>query len=157
MRSRKGILGLLLIAAAACAGGDDGGMGPGTNLPQGSLSARIDGTNWAASTALIAAWNGNIITISGTDGATQTLGFATVATGPGTFAIGGPAGANALLAIGSTGASWNAAVSRGSGSITISTLSATGATGTFSFVLAPNTGSTTSKTVTEGRFDVKFR
>jgi hypothetical protein len=57
-----------------------------------------------------------------------------------------------------TGSVWQAAVTRGSGSVTFITFTDRGATGTFSFVAPAATGNTTgtTRTVTEGRFTLVF-
>lgn len=152
--SRLGFI--CLLVNVGCASGD-GGTGPAQNLPQGSMSARIDGANWAASAGLAGTWSGGILSIAGTDAASQTLGFATFASGPGTYTIAGTVGTNALLTIGATGTGWSAVSTRGSGTITVNSITATGAAGTFSFVLVPATGTGSNKNITEGRFDVKFQ
>jgi len=58
-----------------------------------------------------------------------------------------------------TGAQWTAGgAGGGSGSITLSTLTSTGASGTFSMTLVPLSGSGASgnKVITNGKFNVKF-
>jgi hypothetical protein len=52
---------------------------------------------------------------------------------------------------------WLAAGPSGSGTVTISSLTATSATGTFSFVMVPNTGGVSpTKVVTDGAFNVRI-
>ena len=64
---------------------------------------------------------------------------------------------NALLTE-SNGRSWHALSTVGNGTVTLTSISATGAAGTFAFT-APavaSSGATGSKVVTNGSFDVKF-
>jgi len=156
---RRSMMTFLLLAAASGCGGSDDVAGPGNvNLPQGSMSARIDGSDWKASAALTAAYSGQILAVAGTDGSFLTLGFAVAASAPGTYTIGPAQPTNALLTNGTTAASWVAVTTRGSGSITITSISATAATGTFTFNMIPdgNSGSTGNRSVTSGTFSVKY-
>jgi hypothetical protein len=96
---------------------------------------------------------------AGTDGnVTMAVAVGFIA-GPGTFQI-GPVGqpTNALITEAS-GHGWHAQSTIGSGSVTIASITATTAKGTFSFT-APavdGTGATGTKVVTEGTFDLKFQ
>jgi len=144
----------LLFLATACkddpADPDNGG-----NLPNGSMSARIDGSNWRASAAITASYRQGIFAAAGTDG-TNTIGFAVATTATGTFNIGATANVNALLSVSGSTIGWQAVGTTGSGTLTISSLTATSASGTFSFVLAPVGGSASNKTITNGTFNVTF-
>jgi hypothetical protein len=86
----------------------------------------------------------------------QILGVATQASGPGTFPIDLSNGASGLLTIGGTQV-WKAdAVLGGSGTITLTTLTATGTSGAFSFTLIAVPPATGTKTITNGAFDITF-
>lgn len=157
MKSIRLLFTVLLVFSVACSGGDDG-TGPETTLPNGSISARIDGSTWNATLAVAANSSNGILAFSGTNG-TVTMAIAVgIISGPGTFQI-GPVGAisNALITE-SNGRSWHASQFVGNGTVTITSVSATGAAGKFSFT-APAVGSSGangSRVVTDGTFDVKF-
>jgi hypothetical protein len=85
----------------------------------------------------------------------------------GTYAIGAvPLGSPLNLSNGTVqviggaaaAAQWTADSFNGSGTVTLATLTSTGATGTFSFTAVPlrNTAATGTKVVTNGAFNVKF-
>jgi hypothetical protein len=146
-----------LLATVACGGGDKttGPVNPA--LRNGSMSARIDGNSWAASTALVAQFNGGILSIAGTDGSSRSVGFAvSTNTTAGTHTIGPTGPTNGLLVEGPR--SWLAVGTQGSGSVTITSISTTRAVGTFTFTLMANSGSgaTGSRSVTQGAFDVTY-
>ncbi len=147
----------LLLSIAAC--GSDTGPSDPPDLPNGTMSARIDGSSWSATIAIFATYNNGILAIAGGDavsGGTRTIGIGAQVTAPGTFPIGGTNPANGLVTIGTS--TWQAAAGIGSGSITITAISATGARGTFQFNALPvaNTPATGTRAVTEGSFDVTF-
>ncbi len=79
----------------------------------------------------------------------------------GTYTIGGPGnsiGTNAsLVVLGSgTGSAWQAAVTRGSGSITVVARTAVGASGNFHLTLEPVNGGASGNRVVVGTFNVTF-
>ncbi len=157
MKPAHWIVPLLIVLAAACGSSGDSVTDPEVNLPQGSLSARIDGTTWRASTALGATYSGNVLAFAGTNNA-STLALAVgIIHGPGTYSIGQiGAPSNGLFMEGTR--SWHAVSGVGTGTVTITAISATRATGTFSFTAqaVANSGASGSKAVTEGRFDLKY-
>jgi hypothetical protein len=157
MKSFPFLWSAVLVLAVACSSGDDG-TGPENTPANGSMSARIDGSSWTSTLAVSAGSSGGIIAISGTNGSTTIAMAFGIANGPATFQI-GPAGAisNALL-MESNGRSWHALSTVGNGTVTLTSISATGAAGTFAFT-APavaSSGATGSKVVTNGSFDVRF-
>jgi hypothetical protein len=93
--------------------------------------------------------------VDSTDAACNLFGFiispgGTLTTG--TYQI-GASGTNAnYISVGGTPA-WTAVGSRGSGTISLNTLTGSTATGTFNFVLV---GTSSSKTVTNGTFNDSF-
>jgi hypothetical protein len=149
------VMGFVLVAA--CGSGDDG-TDPLATLPQGSVSARIDGSSWSANSALTASYSGTFLAFSGVDASLTGIAIAIgPISAPGTFAIGPSQPTNAVLTM-AGGLTWHARTTSGSGSVTVTSLTATGATGTFSFT-APSvgtTGATGTKVVTNGAFDVTF-
>lgn len=126
-------------------------------LPNGSMSATINGTAWNATLTLTGSYTNNIFAAAGS-GDGITIGFATF--GPeGTLLIQDGGGTNGVYSeIGLPGASWSASPGTGTGSVTITSISTTGASGTFAFEATPdaNTGATGTKSITNGRFDVTF-
>jgi len=122
------------------------------------MSARIDGSNWTASAALAATLTNGILAVAGVDGSLRTIGFAVTATAPGTVTIGPTSAASGTLTEGSAGPTWQAVANLGSGTITITSLTATTASGSFSFNLVANaaSGATGSKIITNGSFDLRF-
>ncbi len=145
---------LLLVALVApgCSSGDDPA---GPEDSGGTISATLDGAAWSADA--VATNNGFLFGLEGTaDGVEIALSVnLTAETVPGTVD----------LTSGSTGAQvqegsevWYPVGFGGSGTLTISTLTAERATGTFEFVAVPLGGSASggSRTVTNGSFDVRF-
>ena len=145
---------LVPLAAVVALGCSDSTEPP--LLANGSMSAQLDGASWVASTAIAAAWSNNILTIAGTDGQQRTIGMGAQVSAPGTFTIAATSPANGAVNLG--GPVWMAVGNLGSGSITVTSISATGATGTFQFTATPvaGSGATGNKVVTQGVFDVTF-
>ena len=155
---------LALIALAACGGSDDGGP-TGTNgnnnaaLGDGSMSATINGSAWrSVSSGDKGSRNGNIYAVVGLNTSyTVALGIAGL-TGPGTVNLNIAAGGNGSNAIisNATGG-WGTAFSGGTGTITVTTLTANRIAGTFSFDAPAGSGKATGTLqVRNGKFDVTF-
>jgi hypothetical protein len=155
----------LLLAAAACGG--DTPSGPGAGDDDSPMTAKIDGVVWAAdpryvSQAVVHNAPG-IYVISGSKFLTSTNVLTILLTlynvrGPGTYPLGVGAnvvGGTGIVSISETSAGWSTPLSGASGTVTITTLTATRIVGTFDFTATPISGpSTGTKTVTEGRFDL---
>lgn len=157
------------------ANGGDGGGNP-TPTGAGTLSAKIDGQNWAATQlapvlpAAIASYQNNTLQVSGNklDGSTvSTLLFTiTGVTGTGTFRLGvapGVGGAQGSAqyseVTGGVGQAWSTLSQTGnSGTITITTFDPQNriAAGTFSFTVERESPSPTRRQITDGRFDVRW-
>ncbi len=123
----------------------------------GTITATIDGVAFNG-TATAAAISNGVLGIGGWNGLSTpsiTIGIGVLAQ-VGTTSIGPISPTNVNLMVGSQG--WVADVTGGSGTVTISTLTATGATGTFSVTVkpVPNTGSTGNKVIANGTFNVTF-
>ncbi len=140
-----------LIFATACGSSSTGPAANGS----APMTAKIDGTAWSAPSASGSYGNG-ILAFAGANLQLGTIGVGVIASGPGTYAIGVGGPGNASVSIG--GQAWSAAITGGSGSVTITSLTSTGAQGTFQFTAVPATGTGASgnKVVTEGTFDVTF-
>lgn len=153
MRMRIGVLAVGAAMWLGCGGGD-GNTGPNNGPNNGSLSATVDGSGWTARTVAATRTSGFVGVGAGASDA-STIAFA-FPDHTGTFTVAGQDGTNASYYSG--GKSWTAAFGTGgSGAITVTTLSATRVSGTFSFV-APATagGAAGNKTVTNGSFDIEF-
>jgi hypothetical protein len=160
----------LLLVTAACGSSGSTTTGPtpvsvsscaGGNGATGSISAQINGVAWAAVCVKAATFFNGIVSFAGSDNLTnvanaEVIGIATQAAGPGTFPISLSNGTNAQLTIGATQL-WQAnAVLGGSGTITLTTLTATGTSGTFSFDLIAVPPGTGTKSITNGVFNLTF-
>lgn len=152
---------LAIAAFANACGGNAAGPGSCGNLTpaNGTSSMKIDGDDWSATTTL-AIFNGGLLGFSGSDGCNplRTFAWALLPNGTGTYTINlnDFAGLNARLIVGNT-ATWQSAPLTGTGTLTITALSATAAKGKFEFTLiAASGGATGQKVVTSGTFDLKY-
>jgi hypothetical protein len=165
----------LLLFACACGGGGSStspSNSSGNPNSKGSMSAVIDGRAWTATQGVsTASYAGGIFSIGGSD-PNYILSFAVTANGGGTFVIPGAdrmtgqpaqqAGNNALLIPVVNGVAqpgWAADFTKGSGTIVLTSLSSSGAAGSFSFALAPSNatfGTAGSRLVSSGTFNVRF-
>jgi len=158
---RKSALVLALPLALACGGGDDD-TGPSGST--GSMSATIGGVSWNANLTVQGAYTGGVLAIGGNGGSGannyQVNITVTNITAAGTFNFGvGAIGNQALVTlIGNPVSTWGATFAGGSGSITVTSLTASRAQGTFTFTAnaSPGTAATGTKAVTNGQFDVRF-
>jgi hypothetical protein len=118
------------------------------------LTATIDGQSWVG-TISTAVNSAGVFAIAATNAAGLTLAFGAPAV-QGTTSVGLTSGTNAQLAQDTQG--WQAAVTNGSGTVNITSINATSATGTFSFTLVPvvGTGASGNRTVSNGSFSVTF-
>lgn len=155
----------LALAAALLAGcsssnsGDNGG-GSGGSTP---ITATVNGSAFVGNTSPIAHYLGNALSFSAfnSDQSQEILITVTNVSGTGTFsfesALGGSVAEYETSATSST-PQWITGYNGGTGTITVSALTATGASGTFSFTGAasPGTGASGTATVTNGKFNVTF-
>jgi hypothetical protein len=128
------------------------------------MSARINGAVWTSASALIVASNiSGTITITGSEsggGSNRTIRLEVVTNAAGTFLIGQPpvvqAGASARLTQGTD--DWVADSNRGSGTITLTSLTADRVVGAFEFEApaVPASTATGSRSVTVGTFSANF-
>jgi hypothetical protein len=142
------------LLLAAC--GDDSGTNSGNTS---TMSATVAGTAWSGSLAVQGQYGANLLSITGTNGTYQIAlnvpGVASTGTfnfGPGNLTV-------AQLVQVTTGTpTWTSSLVGGTGSITVTTLTASRAAGTFSFTGAasPGTSATGTRAVTNGSFDVRF-
>jgi hypothetical protein len=131
---------------------------------QGSMSATVDGARWESVVISAAAIQGGVLRVAGQDHMQAPFVALGIAVPPkvGTYPVSAATGATVAgsLVQADSGRSfhqWNADWKAGSGTVTLSTLTATGASGTFSFTLVHVvTASTGTKTIANGKFDVTF-
>jgi len=158
MKVKSLLLSAVLMCAVilvSCKKDDDGGTPAGSS---GTMSLTYDGTNWTAGLTVQAVNTNGVINITGSDNnARQASVTLNNVTAPGTYKV-GPNGnpSNQLRWTEgiSTNQTYTASFVIGTGTITITELSATKVKGTFGF-----TGFNTeqaSKTITSGKFDVNF-
>ena len=148
-----------VLALVACGGGD-GSTNPLLNGVT-NFTAKIDGTDWNAEFAPVASNpSPGLYVISGfrSTGAnpytiaislTNVAGAAPYRLGVNTMMYGGTV---VLSAPPSSG--WTTTLDGDAGELVITTLTATRIAGTFQFVADPLSGTTGTRTVTEGQFDV---
>ena len=154
------------LASAACSSNEGGavdaaGMDAAGMSAGGSIACTIDGVSWTSdATTIVAFMNSSLLGVAGSEhplpnpGRSVNLSVTNV-TGPGTYSVAN--GLQAIVAIGSN-EEWVAGPAMGSGTITITTVTASHAKGTFSFVAdaLTNTSAIGTKTVTAGAFDVEL-
>jgi hypothetical protein len=137
-----------------------GGPAPGAGPlpPLGTMTAVIDGVPWSGTINVASIATGNHLVVSATPDPSRpgidVLTFSTPAQ-VGTQTIGAP-GVTAAYVL-SPPVNWIAAGPAGSGSVTVSTLTATNATGTFSFTMVGSLGPNPDlKVVTNGAFNARI-
>jgi hypothetical protein len=159
-------LALAALVLAACGGDsnddDGGGGGGGGGNGSGPFTAVVDGETWAADDITIAAQTvpsvpgGFVITGSRTRSATDvaSIGLSLYnVTGPGTYPLGVlPSVFGGIGTYGEATGAWVTPYTGASGTVTLSTLTATRIAGTFAFTASNNAGG--SRAITEGRFDL---
>jgi hypothetical protein len=143
----------LLVLVLGC--GDNDSPGPG---PVEYMTASINGTPWDGSQNLSASWQNLVLTVSGVNAAQQRVQIALAnVQGPGDFLL-SPGNVNAGLGNLIEGvAIWASNVEGGSGTLTVSILTANRVKGTFNFIAVPATASASGVvSVTAGSFDIAF-
>jgi len=150
---------LLVLALAACGGGD----GPTNPIQNGveNFTARIDGVDWNAEFAVAAVnpqpglYSIAGLRTTGSNNYTMVFSLWNIP-GPGTY----PLGVNLQMFGGTVVLSqppsngWSTPLNGNAGEIVISTLSATQIAGTFEFTTDPQIGTTGTRTITDGEFDI---
>jgi len=156
------LLALLTLALASCGddksptgtGGGGGGDGGGTN----TMAATVDGEAWTAVTANAFNQSGIVVVGSSNLGGELGIGFGFVDSGARTYSIGLNEVTNFNIT-GLTGNAWSARGVLGSGTLTVTTLSATRLAGSFEFTapLSVGTGPPATRVVTNGVFDLELQ
>lgn len=139
-----------MLAACKSSAGPSGGT---TNAP---MSATVDGVAWS-SPAASALYRNQIVSIAGIGGTRSISVTVGLVTGAGTFSLGYPNQRAASGGTATAGFGWSSNLAGGTGTTTITTLTANRVVGTFSFDAVPATqGATGTVRVTNGRFDITF-
>ena len=149
---------LMIFAVASCKKGDD--ANGGGNPSGGSMSAKVDGKDWNANTAVQAVLAGGSLQIGGTgSGGQVNLSFFSY-TGPKAYTIGGSPTNIYTQAIYTTVALppviYNATGGLGSGTVTITNDTNGYIEGVFSFV-GKTDANGKSINVTDGKFKIKLK
>lgn len=163
MRRALSLLASATLLLSACKGSDKV-TGPGTTsntglTGDGNVTMTIDGTAWRSSkSGDHAQLSSNVLGIStvGSAGGTHVL-ILTVSgvTGPGTFSLNYGTPGNAIISDPTSG--WGTGFPGGTGTVTVTALSATHVAGTFSFDAKPGSGPATNTVqVRNGVFDIAF-
>ena len=147
---RGAFVALSLLVISGC--GDDIIAPDLGNGIDGSVTMQIDGTSWTATFAT-ASNQGGIVGIGAGDTQGVGFGFAFVGTTTGTYSVGPTLANNATYSEGSL--AWSAVNTQGSGTISVTTLTADRVAGTFTFeVEAVGTHTPATKSLTSGTFDI---
>lgn len=128
---------------------------PGGGGVNGTISALVDGVAWRASVGARAATASGLVSLTGQDTDTRVITIA-VPAGVGTYSLNFGNASNALMILG--GQQWSTAFPGGSGSVTVTTFTATRVAGTFTMTMQPSQTNTAPRAaqVTNGQFDLAF-
>jgi hypothetical protein len=121
------------------------------------VSGTIAGASWnAASASGTYAAAQRVATVQASNNARGLSISLNEVTGPGTFALGGASVMGASATTNTSSNSWHSSAGGSSGSVTITSLTATRMRGTFTATLGPTPGTTTTETlaITNGAFDI---
>jgi hypothetical protein len=145
------VSGVCLLGGALAAGcgsaSEDNPLAPGTSGSAAYLRAVVDGVSWSAAPSLIVATRDvavGAVSLNGTEiGEAIRLGFGFPDSGPGTYSISGLVVAELVeRSAPAQFRTWSANHLNGAtGSVTVTSLTPTSATGTFEFTLMPFTSS----------------
>jgi len=162
MRTLRTLAVIATLSALGCGGGDDNPTGPPAGgATNGSLTAQIGGASFSATGTITVNRQTNFIGLAaagfaGGNAYSLVIGIGN-ATGPGTHNLSLTAGGDgSSLIVGTATTGYGTAFTGGSGSITITSLTANRIVGTFSGTLPPSSGSAAALVITNGSFDVTF-
>ncbi len=146
---------LVLVCVLGAGGCGGAGTGPTTSTATSTMSATIDGQNWTAVQVQVQ-HNGGDVEISGNDGRSLGIQLGFLATGIGTLTFGTGVPAGATVSLGNT--VWVAGTYTGSGSVSVTSLSASEIKGMFAFTAHSDAVGVqpADRSVINGRFDVIF-
>lgn len=144
----------ILIAGTACGGGSGNPTAPPASAGAGTMTAQVNGSAWTATITKRAFVSGGLLSVQGQDGSNRIITIVARASGSGTYSlsVGNGIGHNALYTVAPN--SWGTALVGGIGTLTITTLTASQVTGTFSFTAISNVSGTPPVQVANGQFDL---
>ncbi|MBS1912379.1 MAG: hypothetical protein JST22_10375 [Bacteroidetes bacterium] len=151
-----GLMIVMALASGACSKSDPSPTGTTAN---GSMSAKVDGSAWGATT-IQATWSNGVLGLGGSQisgSENKQITIAGLVSQTGTYQIGLISGITGTYVEGSVGGVKT--FSAQSGTLQVDQLSASGAKGSFSIEVQEQTSGgpgTAKRSVTEGKFDVKF-
>ncbi len=157
---RNSVRALFVVAAIAFGTGSDClGDGPRPTSNR-TITATIDGSLWSAAESITGSYTDGRLTLTGQNTGGESIEITVTTSTTGTFVIGGFGGGSLtfILTDTRTARSWRAFTANGSGTLTLSAISATRAVGTFSFTALPTpaSGAVGNRVVAAGMFDVTF-
>ena len=154
MRPTRILSSICVLSVIAC--GSDS-TSPGSNNCSCPLSASVNGAAWC-SAAPTGRYTNSIVAVAGIDNSlTSSIGFGFVATAPGTYSVAFGNNNAGSATFTKNGQGWTSGLAGGSGSVTLTTLTANHIVGTFSFNAAPsNGGATGTIQITNGQFNITF-
>jgi len=133
-------------------GTSGGGTGAATT---GTFTALIDGAGFSGALGLTAVHANNQVSISGSNNQYALQVIAAGVQGPGTYPISSSTATTVALSLVGTAQAWFAGPTLGSGSVTITSLTATIVAGTFSVTVGPGGGGASgNKVIASGVFNV---
>ena len=152
MRRNFALVLSFLAATASCSSGDAAST---TTADTPALTAKFDGATWTAAT-ITATFASGYLTVTGTAPSLGTFSFSLIANAPGTYSISSLSPVTTTYTLLSS--TWSASGTNGSGTVTITSFGTSSASGTFNFIIQPvtSTAATGFKTLSEGKFTVKF-
>lgn len=148
------VLGLVLLSS--CKSDSTSSNNTNNSNSTAGVSATVNGGAWAATTVQ-AVWKNNALGIGGVEVAgiaSRQINISGVVTQPGTYQLGPTTGIIATFTDATAAGVKIFIVS--SGSLVVEELSATGAKGTFQYEARESNGGSETRSITNGRFNVKF-
>ncbi len=147
----------LLFLVAACGGGSE--TTSPTPVVTQQFTATIDGAPWESLTPTAAATSTGTFTLAGLASATGTAISVTLAgiSAAGTYPLGvGPSVAGGSATVTNGSSSWGTPLSGAAGTVTITTITTSRITGSFTFAAPPLPGQsqTNTRNVTNGQFSI---
>jgi hypothetical protein len=149
---------MVLLSVLGCGGSSTGpNSNAGTNSCSTPLSATVNGAAWCSPLPQVTAQH-SIVSFAGFDaGITSSIAMAFAATVPGTYSLAFGNGTGGFATYVKGGQGWTSGQAGGTGSVTVTTLTANHIVGTFVFdAVASNGGATGTVHVTNGQFNITF-
>ena len=154
MRRLAALVLSLAVLATACSDNDPTDPGNNTTtLANGTFSGTVNGSPYRPASVTVTS-NSGLVVFAAADAAGRGFSFAVSTTQPGTFDVTASTGASAAWVEGTN--TWAASPVAGSGTVTISTLTASHLVGSFNVILAGSSAGAAGTRVVVGSFDITF-